>query len=129
MCVVVRKRSALRWGGAKKSTQFSAIHGPWFKFLIIHHFKSSDFRPATQVEAVLFRVDQRKHSLIYDKDKNKYKQFVRQGFGGGRRLKQNLSGYYSADRLNKITQGLGVSINAKPSEISLLNWINLFKSQ
>jgi 23S rRNA (adenine-N6)-dimethyltransferase len=128
MCVIVRKRSALRWGGMGKSTQFSIIHAPWYQFSIIYRFKPNDFKPVTEVETVLFKIKQRNHPLVANEEKNSYKQFVKQGYGGGRRLKQNLSGYFSTNRLNKITQKLGISINAKPTEISLDEWIKLFKN-
>ena len=129
MCVVVRKRTALRWSGIKKSTQFSVLHRPWFDFSVIYYFKSTDFKPSTQVEAVLLKVDRKNDPLVSDKNKGKYQRFIKQGFGGGRRIKQNLSDYFSTDRLNKITQDIGISINAKPTEISLDKWIKLFREQ
>jgi len=129
MCVVVRKRSAFRWGGIKKSTQFSVLYRPWFDFSVEYYFKPTDFKPSTQVEAVLLKVDSKSNPLISNKDKSKYQQFIKQGFGGGRRIKQNLSGYFSIDRLNEITQDIGISINATPTEIGLDKWIKIFREQ
>ncbi len=127
ICTVIRKRTALRWGGVNKTTQFSVIHGPWFKFSIIHYFKSNDFKPPTKVNPVLLKVNKRENPLIPDDNKKEYKEFIKQGFGGGRRLKQNLSGYFSSQELNTITQDIGISINDKPTKVSLQKWLELFK--
>jgi 23S rRNA (adenine-N6)-dimethyltransferase len=127
LCTVIRKRTALRWGGINKHSQFSIIHGPWFKFSIIHQFKPRDFKPPTKVNPVLLKVNKREAPLIHYENKKEYREFIKQGFGGGRRLKQNLSPYFSSYELNTITQDIGISINAKPTEVGLLKWIKLFK--
>jgi len=124
--LVVRERSARRWAGVNKNSQFSVLHRPWFEFSIVHEFKPADFKPSTKVKAVFLRFQKRKEALISVVQKGEYFKFVKQGFGGGRRINQNLSDYFSNQKLNQITQRLGIPFDAKPTEVSLKDWIDLF---
>lgn len=126
-CLVLIKKPALRWAGKKTNSMFSIIYGPWVSFKIVHQFKKSDFKPKAKVDTIFLKIIKRKKAWIKNADKNEYREFVEQGYKGGRRINQNLSNYFSNKELNQITQILKINFDSKPTDVCLKNWIKLFK--
>ena len=126
-CLIVRRETALRWAGIKNSSMFSVKYSPWFEFEIIHQFKPGDFQPHTRVPAVMIKITHRYKYLLSKKHQQKYWQFVKTGYSGGRRIDQNLKGYFSKQELVKLTQQVGFSHQARPTQIGVKSWANLFK--
>ncbi len=126
-CLVLIKKPALRWAGIKTNSMFSVLYGPWFTFEVMHQFDKSDFKPKAKVNTVLLKISQRKKALLRRSQEKEYKNFVENGYKGGRRINQNLSSYFSNKELNYITQKLRIDFNSKPTNLCLENWLELFK--
>ncbi len=56
-----------------------------------------------------------------------YELFVTRGFGGGGRLKQNLSDIFTSNQLNCLAQDLGFRVNDMPSELTFDQWVGMFE--
>lgn len=124
--LVVRRSVAERLSGLYREGLFSVLHKPFFDFEIAYRFGSSDFALATSVQPVLLRILRRSIPLISPHEEHTYRQFVTRGFGGGRRLKQNLKSLFAPKALNNAAQRLGFSVSAMPSELTFQQWIALF---
>ncbi len=126
MHVVVIKDVAERWVGAMKEGQFSLLHKPWFELKITHHFSLRDFVPIPKIRSVMFQAKKRAVPLVSDERKKKYAAFIKAGFGGGRRIDQNLVKYFDRAELKKLAKMYNFSFNAQPSNLSFPQWLKLF---
>lgn len=124
--VVVIKDVAYRWVGIPKEGLFSLTYKPWFEFAITHHFSRRDFVPVPKVDSVMLSVRKRKQELIDRKLHRKYLKFIADGFGGGRRLSQNLRSYFLPTDIKVIEKKLGISFDLRPSDVRFEQWIQLF---
>lgn len=124
--LVMRREVALRLGGINRASRFSISHQPWFSFEIAHRFLPCDFIPAPKVRAVMLRITRRIEPQLSVRDKERYQAFIRQGFGGGRRLRQNLKPFFDRDQLGQLGRRFGFSINDKPSDLRYGHWLVLF---
>lgn len=128
MYLIFIKDVALRWAGIPRESQFSILHKPWFDFELFHTFSRKDFIPVPQIESVMLKMIKRIQPLIVDFHKQKYQQFVTDGFGGGRRLDQNLSKYFSKKHMKNLEKSHDLCFTKKPSDLDLEEWVNLFQS-
>jgi 23S rRNA (adenine-N6)-dimethyltransferase len=126
--LVMRREVAERLAGVPKEGRFSILHKPWFELEIFHHFRREDFKPKPKVESSMLRFRKRKQPLIHESDKRLYELFIRQGFGGGRRIRQNLSLAFSFPQLKILSRNLGFKINNMPKDLTFEQWLKLFES-
>ncbi len=126
--LVMRREVAERMAGIPRKSLFSILHEPWFDLEIFHRFERNDFRPKPKVESVIFRFRRKRQPLIKEKNAELYKLLVRQGFGGGRRIRQNLAIIFSFNKLKQLARNHGFNINNKPSDLTLEQWLVIFKS-
>jgi len=75
----------------------------------------------------MFRFKRREKSLLDNKSKRLYELFVAQGFGGGRRLKQNMALVFSTNQLSRLAQEFRFRINDMPSELAFGQWLGMFE--
>lgn len=115
--LVMRREVAERMAGIPREGEFSVLHKPFFELSIIYRFRRDDFRPKPLVESVMLRAKKREKPLLQPAEMLAFKVFIKQGFGGGRRLKQNLAPYF-----------IGFLPNSRPSDLTLEQWLELFKS-
>jgi 23S rRNA (adenine-N6)-dimethyltransferase len=126
--LVVRRDVGERWVGYKKESYFSIVHKPWFDMTITHRFKRTDFRPVPNVDSVLISIFKRETPLLKEFERKDYIQFVKQGFGGGRRLNTNLQPLLPASQLKRLSKKYNFSYRTKPTDLALNQWIQLFRS-
>lgn len=126
--LIVRRALTERLSGIYREGLFSVLHKPFFNFDIVHRFRPGDFAPATLVQPVLLRITKRPIPLISPNEAYVFRQFVTKGFGGGRRIRQNLKSLFAQGALNNTAQQLGFSVNAMPSELSFEQWMGLFRA-
>lgn len=77
--LIAQKEAAQKFIGRPydiKNSQISVLLNPFFKSGAIYDFQSNDFVPKPNVEIVLMRIEKRVKSLIADRDKVKYQDFV-----------------------------------------------------
>lgn len=125
--LVVMKELAERLVASQPSTLFAVSYRPWFDFSIEYRFKPSDFRPVPTVNAVLLRFTKKSTPLLPWSERYKYQQFVKAGFGQGQAVRNNLKTHFSTQQIDQALHSLSVSKKAKPQNISLSNWIELYR--
>jgi len=125
--LVVLREVGMRWAGLPHEGEFSVLHKPWFDFSIAHYFNRRDFNPQPTLDTVLLRIIRRDAPLITKEQEKEWERFVRIGFGGGRRLKQNLRPLFSVQTLQKTAERNRFSINDKPSDLTIEQWLMIFK--
>jgi len=124
--LVMRREVAERMAGVPKEGQFSILYKPFFDFEIFHRFKRGDFKPKPKVESVMFRIRKKEKPLIKQEEARLFKLLVKQGFGGGRRIRQNLSLAFSSKQLKQLAQENSFQPNDKPSDLTLNQWLAIF---
>ena len=110
-----------------KNSQIAVILNPWFEFRIIHKFNSSDFFPKPNVEIILLEIKKRHKSLVDNKNKQKYEDFVTYTFNQFRpNITEGLSGVIGKQDLIKLAKQSAFSTTSKPSELNFRDWYSLF---
>lgn len=125
--MIVIKDVGERWAGHRRESMFSVLRKPWFEIKVTHRFGRSDFMPKPKIDTVMMSVWKRNKPLVEMRLTREYQKFVKQGFGGGRRVDTNLRRFCSKIELNRLGRRLGFSEKAKPSDLSVKQWINLFE--
>lgn len=125
--LVMRREVVERMAGVPKESQFSILHKPWFDFEIFHKFRRGDFKPKPRVESAMFRIQKKEKPLINQKDARLFNLLVKQGFGGGRRIRQNLSLVFSSRQLKQFAQENNFRLSDKPSDLTLGQWLAVFE--
>lgn len=125
--LIMRREVAERLAGESRQGQFSILHRPWFELEIFHRFRRDDFKPKPKVESSMLRFRKREQPLIGPEDKRLYKLFIRQGFGGGRRLRQNLSSAFAPNQLRQLAREFRFRENDMPSQLHFEQWLGMFE--
>lgn len=125
--LVVRKELAYRLFVPYRENQFSLMHKPWFNFSIFHHFNRNDFSPATKVNIVMIRFKKRSDMVLSLSEKPNYQKFIQLGFGHGLEVFKNLNRVYGYNKTLNTIRKLQIKKDARPSQLSLQQWINLYR--
>lgn len=75
----------------------------------------------------MLRIRKKGKPLVKREDIRLYELLIKQGFGGGRRIKQNLTLAFTLGQLKKLAKEQRFKLNDKPSDLSLEQWIAIFK--
>lgn len=128
--LIVQKEAAMKFAGKPlddKNSQLSVILNPWFEFHVMHNFRPGDFFPRPNVDIVLLQIKRRHKSLIDDKNKDKYEDFVTYAFSQFKpNIAEGLSKVLGKQIVIKIAKEAGFSADSKPSKLSFKDWISLF---
>lgn len=125
--LVVRRELAERLSGLPHHNQFSLKYQPWFDFSLVHHFRRADFAPQPRVASVLWRIKKREQALLPLDELARYHRFIETAFGQGQPLRQGLRAITSRQDLRHICATFGISPAAKPSYLSLNQWLALYR--
>jgi 23S rRNA (adenine-N6)-dimethyltransferase len=123
--LVVMKELAVRLCASKRENMFSVMHKPWFTFSIEHAFHPFDFKPAPNVDAVLFRFCRRVDPLLGWEERKKYQLFVQRGFEDGRPLSVSLKRYYP--HISDVLQKMSIGKKVRPGELRLEEWVRIYQ--
>lgn len=126
--LVVIKDVGERWAGHRQESLFSVTHKPWFEMAVAHRFKRADFKPEPKVDSIMISIFKRKKPLLNDSEKKRYINFIKAGFGGGRRINSNLLRFFSASQLKNLSKKYNFSYKARPSDIKFEQWLILYNS-
>ncbi len=124
--LIMRRDVATRMVGIPKEGLFSLLHKPWFDLEIFHDFKRDDFKPKPKVQSSMLRFTKKERPIIDSKKKEDYRVFLEKAFGGGGRIKQNLSPIFSKTQLNRLSNDLGFGLNSIPTQLSFEQWLGLY---
>jgi len=125
--LIMRRKVAERLAGVPKEGQFSILHKPWFQLEIFHNFRRDDFKPKPKVESSMLRFKKREEPLIGLQDRRLYELFIKQGFGGGRMLRQNMEPAFTQKQLNRLARDLGFRSSDMPSQLTFEQWLGMFE--
>lgn len=125
--LIMRKELAERLAGIPGNGLFAVAHKPWFDFEIFHYFKRSDFTPKPKVESVMLRFTKLPFPLLPEPEKLRFQQFITNIFGGGRRMRKNLRRVFNQCQIKYLAQQLKLNLDAKPSDLSLKQWLSLYR--
>src|SRR5438309_1509706 len=121
------KELAYRLAAPYRDNMFSLMHKPWFDFSIYHHFQPTDFTPVPSVDVVMLRFTKRKNPLLPWNEKTNYQKFIQAGFANGLPVYRNLKQKYGHKKVLQAFYTSQINRNAKPSQLSLQQWISLYK--
>lgn len=125
--LVLREDLATRLSGLYRENKFSIFYKPWFTFSIIHSFRKTDFEPMARMNTVLLRFSKRSIDLVSIKEQVNFRNFIEKGFKDGKSINENLRGMLTNTQLKRLAVINRFSIHDKPSYLSLIQWINIFK--
>jgi 23S rRNA (adenine-N6)-dimethyltransferase len=125
--LVMMKELAYRLSAFQKENLFSLLHKPWFEFSILYHFKPTDFTPLPDVHSVMLRFKKREKPLVGEMYKQQYQEFIKRGFSEGLPVMRNLKKYYGYKSLARALYKIRANKKVKPSYMSLIQWIKLYK--
>lgn len=125
--LVVMKELAYRLSAQYKENLFSIMHKPWFDFSIFHHFKKTDFTPASNVSSVMLHIKKRTLPLLHWDELPKYRKFILYGFGQGMPVFYNFKKRFGYRKSFRILRKNQVDKKAKPGYLTLKQWVDLYK--
>src|SRR3990167_5247083 len=106
---------------------FTLIYRPWFKFSIVQHFHSRDFKPVSNTRAVMFRFIKKAKPFLPWEQKSIYQEFIKIGFANGQPILNNLKNIYGFADTVKAMSKLKISKKSRPSDLTLKQWLNLYQ--
>ena len=116
----------MKYSGCPEETQFSILAKPFYRFRVIRELRRTDFYPVPRVDSVLFHIKQRPSPLISSGDLSFFRHLVHCGFGGRKKnLRLNLKRVFTYQQCKRLSKDLGFSLNARPSEINIEQWLGL----
>lgn len=125
--LIMRREVTERLAGYPREGRFSMLHKPWFDLEVFYYFRRGDFRPKPLVESAMLRFKKKDIPLINRENKRMYDLFITSGFGGGRRVRQNLSGLFTLSQLERLAQDSGFRVGDMPSDLTFNQWMGMFE--
>jgi 23S rRNA (adenine-N6)-dimethyltransferase len=125
----IQDEAAKKFAGepAVKETQFSLPIKPIFELSVIHRFKRTDFKQVPGVEIVLLRIKKRPSPLIELKNIQLHRDFIVFSYNLQKpTLKQGLRKIFTNYQFSRLARDLNFSLSAKPTDLSLSQWLSLF---
>lgn len=126
----VQMEAAKKFAGqpcGSQETQFSVLTKPWFDIDVIYKFQRTDFKPMPAVDVVLLRIEQLENPLVDEASKESYQDFIVFAFNATKpNLNKGLHRIFTYNQFKRLAKDLGFSIDVKPSELDLRQWIGLF---
>jgi 23S rRNA (adenine-N6)-dimethyltransferase len=126
--LVMQKEAAEKFSGKPKETEFSVLIKPWFDLEIIREFRRTDFEPMPSVEIVLLNIKRRGRPLISSEKVTTYRKFVQYGFRAWKKdLKVVFKKVFTYEQWKRLSNDLGFSLRAIPTELKFEQWLGLFE--
>ena len=126
--LIMQKEAVEKFVGEPQSTESSVHFGPWFEFKNLVRINKFEFRPVPSVDAGLIHMRQREKPLLPPKTKKEYLQFVSVGFRSWKKnLKIGYKNIFSYAQWKRLAKDNRFSVEALPSQLSLEQWIALYK--
>lgn len=130
--LIVQEESAKKFAGKpidSKNSQMSVLLNPWFSFELFHRFNGDDFFPKPNVEVVMIKMGKRRIPLIEGDLKEGWQDFVTYTFNQFQpNIVDGLTKVFGKQKIRGLTTKLGFSPKAKPSELEIKDWLNLFEA-
>ncbi len=109
------------------NSQLSVLLGVRFAVRIVDRLRRTNFYPQPNVATVLIEIVPRATPLVVNEDMQLFRDFVVYGYNS---FKPNVAaafeGLFSVKEFSHAAETLGITIDAKPTQISLPQWVALF---
>lgn len=127
--LIMQKEPARKFSGSPRDTLFSILVKPFFDFQILVELKRTDFWPMPNVDSVFLSIKRRSRPLIEAQDVAFYREFVRYGFASWKpNLKLAFKRVFTYKQWKRFARDLGFPLNARPTDLSVDQWIGLFQA-
>lgn len=127
--LVMRKNVAERMAGVSYRSRFYILHRPQAEITIFHYFNREDFSPKPMVRSAMLRITRRTDPVV-NLDCNKtarlWEGLVKQGFGGGGDIRQNLGKIFTNTQLRQMSAAAAFKLDARPRDLVYCQWREIF---
>lgn len=127
--LIVQDKAATRFICEKSPyTQVSIQLYPWFDIKILQKIARTEFKPIPNVDAVLVQIHKREKPLVSTSHRQIFNDFVVYGFNQWKpTLLESFEKVFTTRQLVVMDKNLKLN-NAKPSEVTPSQWLELFNS-
>ncbi len=126
--LIMQDKAAFRFMGKPKKSQISILLEPWFDLEIIANINRKEFTPIPKINAVLAKFRKRENSLIESKSRQWFRDFVIYGYNQWQpTILDAFKNIFSLKQRNILEKELRIK-DAKPSDLTIDQWIKLFKT-
>jgi 23S rRNA (adenine-N6)-dimethyltransferase len=123
--VIVERGAALK-RSRPRGNLLNLSWGPWWKFSMGRVIPAHSFAPRPSVDAAVLRIDKRKEPLLPGSERSDYLAFVRASFASSS-IRSAWRRSLSPAHIASLVRELGISPDAAPAELSLAQWIALYR--
>lgn len=128
---LVRADIVVQHGAAIKRTRrgnlLNLCWGPWWEFRMGPRIAARSFKPPPAVDAALLTIAKRDMPLVPVHEKLSFVRFLRAGFGRSE-VRTAVRPFISARALQTLSTRMGFSLDARPPELDLRQWVTLYRA-
>lgn len=125
--LTMQREAARMYLGNPCESLRSILLKPWFEVEIVHRFRCSDFIPSPRVDVVMLRLRKRGPPLVNAADRQLFRDFVVYMFTHWQPHQTTpLNELFDWRQRQFMERALGLNLDAKPTMISLDQWLALF---
>jgi 23S rRNA (adenine-N6)-dimethyltransferase len=124
--LTMQQEAAHMYLGEPGESLRSMLLKPWFELEIVHRFRRADFVPEPRVDVVMLRLRKRGPPLVSQTDRQLFRDFVVYVFTHWQPHHTTpLNDIFPSQQRRFMERELGLDLNAKPTSISLAEWLTL----
>lgn len=123
--VVVQHGVAIK--RTRRGNLLNLCWGPWWEFRRGPRIAARSFKPPPAVDAALLTIAKRDIPLLPEYEKLPFARFLRSGFGRSD-VRTALRPFISARALQSLSTQMGFSLDARPQELDVHQWISLYRA-
>lgn len=126
--LIMQDKAFERFAGEPEEGQISLLLKPWFEFRVMTDISSSEFSPKPSVNTVLAEIRKRDQPFVDPKLRQSYRDFIIFGFSQWEPTVFDAYDDIFTYRQKKIIDGRSEIKGKKPTELTLDQWLDLFKT-
>lgn len=125
--LIMQDKAAFRFMGKPKDSQTSILLKPWFDVRILANIDRREFTPVPKINAVLTEFRKRDQPLIEPQSRQWFRDFVVYGYNQWQpTILDAFRDVFSPRQRNILEREINIR-NAKPSDLTLEQWLKLFE--
>ncbi len=126
--IFIQKEASEKYSGEPKETMISLLIKPWFELKEIHTFNPRDFNPIPSVNIVLLHIKKREESLIENKYKKTYHNFITYTFTQWQpNIKKTYDGIFTYKQIKQLSKELKFDLKNQISNLKFEQYKNIFE--
>lgn len=125
--LVVQLEAARKRAAVHPGTLVSLGWLPWWELTLVRRISRHGFEPPPAVDAGLLVITRRNPALLPPVDRSAYVALLRRSFDHGSwPLRRSVQGFVPLPTWKRIARERGLSVNARPPELDVWDWVALF---